>query len=131
MGKGNQLINYRHIIHSLVRKPGAFSNYRYREQMFPSLTFRVAYDRLRENSPARSDSEYLRILKLAADNLECDVEAALNLLLDTQAVFNSQAVAELVATGAENPVPVISQDQPCLLPYNELLSGGLRERLAA
>ena len=31
-------IDYRHVIWSLVRKPGAFARYRYREELFPSLT---------------------------------------------------------------------------------------------
>ena len=34
-------INYRHIIDWLVRKPGAFGNYRYREDLFPHLLFRA------------------------------------------------------------------------------------------
>ena len=40
-------IDYRHVIWSLLRKPGAFARYRYREELFPSLTFRRAYDALR------------------------------------------------------------------------------------
>ena len=43
-GGGEAHIDYRHIIGSLVRKPGAFARYRFREQMFPSHTFRLAYD---------------------------------------------------------------------------------------
>ena len=31
-------IDYRHIIGSLVRKPGAFARYRFREQMYPTHT---------------------------------------------------------------------------------------------
>ena len=38
-GGGEARIDYRHIIGSLVRKPGAFGRYRYREQMYPSHTF--------------------------------------------------------------------------------------------
>ena len=34
-GGGEALIDYHHIIGSLVRKPGAFARYRFREQMFP------------------------------------------------------------------------------------------------
>ena len=47
-GAGEAGIDYRHVIDSLVRKPGAFARYRYREQMFPTGTFRLAYDALRE-----------------------------------------------------------------------------------
>ena len=34
-GKGKARIDYRHIIGSLVRKPGAFARYRFREQLYP------------------------------------------------------------------------------------------------
>lgn len=53
-GSGKHHINYRHIIDWLVRKPGAFANYRYREDLFPSSTFRIAYDALkRQSEPIR------------------------------------------------------------------------------
>ena len=59
-------IDYRHLIHSLVRKPGAFRRYVYREQLYPSLTFRRAYDALVADAPRRADLEYLRILHLVS-----------------------------------------------------------------
>ena len=39
-------IDYRHVIWSLVHKPGAFARYRYREELFPTQAFREAYDAL-------------------------------------------------------------------------------------
>ena len=47
-GEKEARVDYRHVIGSLVRKPGAFARYRFREQMFPTMTFRLAYDALRE-----------------------------------------------------------------------------------
>jgi hypothetical protein len=41
-GRGKHQVNYRHIIDWLVRKPGAFENYRYREDLFPTSHFRIA-----------------------------------------------------------------------------------------
>ena len=35
-GEGEANVNYRHVI-SLVRKPGAFARYRFREQLFPTM----------------------------------------------------------------------------------------------
>jgi hypothetical protein len=46
VGKNQAAINYRHIIDSLVRKPGAFASYQYREEMFPTSGFRMAWDSL-------------------------------------------------------------------------------------
>ena len=41
-GEGKHRIDYRHVIHSLVRKPGAFTRYRWRQDLFPGILFRVA-----------------------------------------------------------------------------------------
>ena len=60
-------IDYRHVIASLVRKPGAFAGYLYREEMFPRPVFRHAYDRLKALEQRTADARYLRVLALAAD----------------------------------------------------------------
>ena len=80
-GEREARVDYRHVIGSLVRKPGAFARYRFREQMFPSMTFRLAYDALREWRGERADVEYVRILHLAAMTMESTVDSALALLL--------------------------------------------------
>lgn len=51
LGKGQHRIDYHHVIWSLVRKPGAFAAYRFRDELFPSLSFRRAYDSLRSAIP--------------------------------------------------------------------------------
>jgi hypothetical protein len=45
VGRDRHAVHYRHVIDSLVRKPGAFANYAYREDLFPTTRFRLAYDR--------------------------------------------------------------------------------------
>src|SRR5260370_18480637 len=75
-GRHGHRINYRHIIWSLVQKPGAFAQYRYREELFPTLTFRRADDALAAKHPARGAGlEYLRILHLAASTMESILQA--------------------------------------------------------
>ena len=65
-GEGRHHIQYRHIIEWFVRKPGAFKNYRYREDLFPTVRFRMAFDSLkRERTEQRAAKEYLRILLCA------------------------------------------------------------------
>ncbi len=67
VGKNQAAINYRHIIDSLVRKPGAFASYQYREEMFPTSGFRMAWDSLRAaHSEKVADKMYVQILELAA-----------------------------------------------------------------
>ena len=66
-------IDYRHVIDTLVASR-ALANYCYREELFPSSRFRVAYDLLHELLPARADREYLEILHLAAHESEAGVD---------------------------------------------------------
>lgn len=80
-GTENHRINYRHIIDWLVRKPGAFANYRYRSDLFPTSQFRIAYDLLQGQYPARADKEYLKILYEAAYSSETIVNKALEKLI--------------------------------------------------
>lgn len=97
-GRNGHRINYRHIIWSLVRKPGAFSRYRYREDLFPSLRFRRAYDALQAWRPGtKGDLEYLRVLHLAASTMEAEVEAALELILDANKLPDGDSVKALVS----------------------------------
>ena len=93
-GKGKYKIEYRHIIDWLVRKPGAFADYRYRADLFPSSRFRQAYDLLREQQPERAAKEYLGILQLAAHQSESGVEAVLGRLLDQERPLSLAAVTE-------------------------------------
>ena len=96
-GKDKSQVNYRHIIWSLLKKPGAFQRYKYREEMFPSLIFRKSYDRLICSlSEREADLEYLRILHLAAAVNQFDVETAINLLLDEDHNITYENVRDLV-----------------------------------
>ncbi|MBM4356347.1 MAG: IS21 family transposase [Deltaproteobacteria bacterium] len=98
VGRNGRRIDYRHVIWSLVRKPGAFPRYKYREEFFPSVIFRKAYDILAEAlaSERQADINYLRILHLAASEMECEVETALELLLEQGTTPLADEVKELV-----------------------------------
>ena len=76
-GKNKHKIDYRHIIKSLVRKPGAFNDYKYRDELFPSSHFRLAYDSIKKQRPERADKEYLKLLEISAMESETEVEAIL------------------------------------------------------
>jgi hypothetical protein len=93
-GRGKHRINYRHVIDWLVRKPGAFADYRYQADLFPSSRFRMAYDALARQRPERASREYVRILHLAARESESGVEAALAALLDSGQLPEAAAVEE-------------------------------------
>ena len=104
-GQRKHRINYRHVIDWLVRKPGAFENYRYREDLFPTSRFRMAYDVLRETAPGRASREYLQILELAARENESMVDSALRALLEEGQAITAQGVRERIGC-SETPCPV-------------------------
>ena len=122
---GSKRINYRHVIGWLVRKPGAFAQYQYRDELFPSLTFRKSYDALLKGRPERAEKEYLAILNHAAMNSEQEVEIALQLLLEQGQQPLYETVRELVKK-AQPAVPDIHIDVPDLCSYDELLTHMLR-----
>jgi hypothetical protein len=124
VGAERDRIDYRHIIHSLVRKPGAFRRYVFREALYPTLMFRRAYDALVTEDDARADLEYVRILHLAASDGERAVEAAMAALLLEGSVPRYEAVRALVRgvrTGVGVPDVVIGA--PDLTRYDRLLGG--------
>jgi hypothetical protein len=105
-GEGKHRIQYRHIIDWLVRKPGAFENYRYREELFPTHRFRMAYDELKRRHPARAAKEYLEILHLAARENEAAVDEALRTLLGKELPISLEAVERIIGNPGEIPWPV-------------------------
>jgi hypothetical protein len=123
-GQGKHRIDYRHVIDWLVRKPGAFADYRYREDLFPSSHFRMAYDVLRKRQPSRADKEYLRILHLAARESEAGVEAALVELLKEDGRMDAARVAEKVRQHGQAPqVTEVTVAAVDLRLYDALLEG--------
>lgn len=118
---GSKRINYRHLVGQLLRKPGAFAGYVFRDDLFPTLTFRKAYDALIEWRQERADKEYLRVLHHAATNGETDTEAALVALLEAGKPPLLESVKEL--TGVKQAiVPEVCIAAPDLCSYDELLS---------
>jgi hypothetical protein len=116
-------IDYRHVIWSLVRKPGAFARYRFREELFPSLVFRRAYDALVDARGERADVEYVRILHLAASTMQADVELALETLL-ARGERPDFAATKALAAPEELAIPEVNIPPPDLSVYDRLLAGG-------
>ena len=126
-GSRRARVNYRHVIASLVRKPGAFARYRWRDQLFPTLTFRRAYDALcKWRGQHSADVNYLRILQLAATTMEADVERALCRLLEEGRRFDCQDVRELVAPRPPSIPELASLRAPDLGVSDRLLTGTRR-----
>jgi hypothetical protein len=129
-GRNGHRINYRHVIASLVRKPGAFERYRYREELFPTLVFRRAYDMLAESLTGWDlDVEYLRVLHLAARTMESDVETALERLMADKTLPLADHVRELVEPRAPE-VPDLVVPAVDLQTYDGLFEAELLQEVS-
>jgi hypothetical protein len=126
-GKGKHHIQYRHIIDWLVRKPGAFENYRYRSDLFPTSRFRMAYDALKGRyAPSRASKEYLRILYQAARESEAAVDDALRRLIERQEPITAEAVEGIVSSGQGPAKPLdITIPEVDLAAYDSVLKVGM------
>jgi len=122
LGHGQHRIDYRHVIWSLVRKPGAFAQYRYRDDLYPSLAFRRAYDALCASRPHGADRDYVRLLHLAASTSEAEVTVALELLLDQRQLPSFDAVRDLVREPVVARLPVLGPVVLDLGIYDRLLA---------
>jgi hypothetical protein len=122
-GRNLRRIDYRHVIWSLVRKPGGFARYVYREEMFPSVVFRRAYDALQTpHQGIKGDVEYLRILHLAASTLEADVELALARLLTEGKAISADLIKSMVMAPVRAEIPVLEAPTVDLSAYDALLA---------
>ncbi len=124
-GRAKHRVDYRHIIEWLIRKPGAFENYRYKEDLFPSSRFRMAYDALQETAPGRAVQEYLKILKLASEEGEASVAEALRELLEgeTEMAMSAESLRQLLPELATfPPVTVVEVAMPDLSSFDALFT---------
>lgn len=125
-GEGKAAINYRHIIHSLVKKPGAFARYRFQSSLYPRLIFRVAYDELKQRLDGKAEREYLQLLKLAAEESEELVAEILRGMVDRGEAVRPERVREMIVERRNEGLPRLPKIEINMTPlasYDMLLSG--------
>ena len=123
-GRGKELIDFRHVIDSLIRKPGAFANYRYQSHLYPTTRFRLAYDTLIKNTTEHSAiKQYLTILYAAKHEGLDTVDEILQSLLTSGGEMTAAAVLALIASGQHIPSPLdMDIAPPDLNEFDDLLS---------
>jgi hypothetical protein len=131
-GRGKHRVDYRHIIDWLVRKPGAMSNYRYGEELFPTSRFRMTWDALRELNPLRANQRYLQILQLAAQEGETRVDEALRGLLEQGEIgegkLSVDSIRDVLAEVSPTArVTEIAVSEVALASFDDLLGGDTTE----
>ena len=113
VGRDEHAVNYRHAIDSLVRKPGAFANYAYREAMFPTTRFRIAYDRFCAAGDDRSGArDYLKVLHHAAHGSEAAIDEVLRVLLASDTPLSPDGVMALAESETELPAATNAVVEP-------------------
>jgi hypothetical protein len=120
-GDRGALVDFRHIIAPLLRKPGAFIHYRHREALYPSAVFRAAYDRLVADHGERPGViEYLHVLKLAAEETVEQVEPVLRAQLALAGKWRATQVREQLIPAARKVIELAGLT-PSLNAYDSLL----------
>ena len=85
-GKHAHVVDYRHVIHALRRKPMALLNLVYRDQLFPRDAYRLTFDRLLENIPDKAACRLMVDLLALAHDRGCEADLAAQLTADLVAV---------------------------------------------
>jgi hypothetical protein len=120
-GDRGAVVDFRHVITPLLRKPGAFRHYRHREALYPSTVFRAAYDRLTADHGERPGIiEYLQLLKLAAEETVEAVEPVLQQQLSRPGKWRALEVRETICPALRRDVD-LAVLTPSLQAYDQLL----------
>jgi hypothetical protein len=123
-GKRGHVVDYRHVIHALKRKPAALLNLAYREQLFPRDAYRHMFDHLLARMPERSACRTMVALLLLAHERGCEAELA-ELLDADRAAGQLPDIAGLRTRFAPDPasLPDIHVQIVPLAAYQDLLDG--------
>src|SRR5208283_3277743 len=121
-GKHGHVVDYRHVIHALRRKPMALLNLVYREQLFPRDAYRLTFDRLLEKLPEKSACRLMVDLLALAHERGCEAELATLLVADLTA-SQLPDIAALRARFAPDPasLPDVVVELTPLVAYEALL----------
>lgn len=126
IGKNQVFFDFRYVIDRLIRKPGAFENYRYREQLYPTLNFRHAFDAAcTQNGDRIGIRIYLRLLYLAKHVGLERVDQELAMALSSRSQIDAKAIESKLQHAPTIPESFHDVDPkvetPDLDDYNQLL----------
>jgi hypothetical protein len=122
------VVDYRHVIQALRRKPGALLNLVYRDQLFPRQAFRRAWEALLAAQPPRAACRTMVGLLALAHDQSCEAElaAALDAMLDAGELPDVVVLRERFGPAAA-PAPAVVVALPSIGTYDALLSAELAE----
>lgn len=113
------VIDYKHVVHSLIKKPAAFRNCQYRDDIFPNDNYRQIWLHLEQTeNRAVAPKIMLRLLKLAADH---DCENNLGFYVTNLIAHKSSFAIEVIESkfNTTNPqLPLIDSKQHDISGYD-------------
>jgi hypothetical protein len=123
-GRHGHVIDYRHVIHALRRKPAALLNLVYRDQVFPRAAYRRTFDALCATGDERLACRRLVDLLALAHERGCEAELAehLDTLLDAGTLPDPAALRERFAPRTAM-LPDIRVPLGSLTVYDDLVGG--------
>ena len=123
-GKHGHVVDYRHVIHALRRKPMALLNLAYRDQLFPREAYRRCFERLLEQVTEREACRTMVALLALAHDRGCEAELAACLAVDLEDA-RLPDLAALHTRFAPDParLPDVTVTLAPLAAYDTLLCG--------
>ncbi|WP_442780477.1 IS21 family transposase [Ensifer sp. SL37] len=124
-GQHAHVVDYRHVIHSLRRKPQALANLVYRDQLFPRAAFARTWQAMNKRLDQRTACKTMVGLLWLAHSCACEAELALAL----EMILDARKLPDLAALQsrfdvAGNSVPDIEVVLPTAADYDRLLTAG-------
>ena len=127
-GQHGHVVDYRHVIRALRRKPMALLGLVYRDQLFPRDAYRQTFDRLLETIPEKPACQMMVNLLALAHDRGCEAELA-TILADDLAAGRLPDMAALSRRFAPDPValPEVVVRLTPLTAYEALLGNDIGE----
>lgn len=119
--KGSHVVDYRHVIHALRKKPMALNNLAYRDQLFPHAAYRKAFESLRESGGEKLCCKVtVELLALAHERgCEAGLAQAIEAALDSGQALDLANLRERFGPAAAS-APVVEVNLAPLQTYDEL-----------
>jgi len=117
-------VDYRHVIHSLAKKPNAFRNSLLRDDLIPEGDFTLIWQQLTQNGLSDTDCKYMVDLLVLADNYDRE-EALGRYVLTALEAGNKASIKQCRELfGPDNiEIPCLVSQQHSLSSYDCLIGG--------
>ena len=117
-------VNYRHVIHSLAKKPNAFRASQLRDDLIPAGDFTLLWKNLIQDGLTDVDCKYMVDLLLLADNYDCEASLGRYVLSECEANSMPSIKQCRALFGPDKvEVPIIFTQQHNLNSYDSLIGG--------